>query len=254
VNCLAVRPRLPEYSLASLTSRERASVERHIAVCAACRKESRELDEAASVLAFAAAPTGADDGLEDRVVDAVQAGTRKNARGHRRWRLAIAASIVAVVIALTGVRLGQLTAHPETVGDQASLTAVDRAQIAHLRVLLSKALGRDPGDEVLYAPLRPVGTETGTGWALVMLAPSGRDFVVLRVANMASDAGAPYDVLLRNQVGNEVLVGTMDSLDQRGSDQVVNRVHRDLTDYSLIVVLDRQGHKVLSGLAGSEPV
>ena len=88
MTCLAVRDRFPEYALGTLIREERAEVERHLAFCAACRKETSELQGAASVLAFALRPAEPEGQLEPRVVEAVASVA---ARPPRRTRSAVAA-------------------------------------------------------------------------------------------------------------------------------------------------------------------
>ena len=55
VNCIAVRELLPEHAL-GVADGDADAVERHLAWCAACRKEARDLHRAAASFAFVLAP------------------------------------------------------------------------------------------------------------------------------------------------------------------------------------------------------
>lgn len=56
MNCPAVRDRLPEHALGVVDHHDATAIERHLAWCAACRKEARDLERAAATMAFALAP------------------------------------------------------------------------------------------------------------------------------------------------------------------------------------------------------
>jgi predicted anti-sigma-YlaC factor YlaD len=72
VNCPAVRDRLPEHALGVADHHDVHAIERHLAWCAACRKEARDLERAAATLAFAPAPVVPPRELEERIVTAVR--------------------------------------------------------------------------------------------------------------------------------------------------------------------------------------
>src|SRR6476619_852106 len=72
VNCPAVRDRLPEHALGIADHHDVHAVERHLAWCAACRKEARDLERAAATLAFAPAPAAPPRELEERIVAAAR--------------------------------------------------------------------------------------------------------------------------------------------------------------------------------------
>ena len=70
MNCTTVRDRLAEHTLGALTQRDAQPVDRHLAWCAACRKEAGELQQASATLAFTLVPDDPPGELADRVVAA----------------------------------------------------------------------------------------------------------------------------------------------------------------------------------------
>ena len=106
MNCTAVRDQLTERALGAVPAAEGQAIDRHLAWCAACRKEAGELDRAAATVVFALAPAEPPAELEDQVVESVQAVVAKRQpHGARRGRLAVALAIAAMV-AVSGLGWG----------------------------------------------------------------------------------------------------------------------------------------------------
>ena len=80
MNCTAVRDRLTERALGAVPADDAQALDRHLAWCAACRKEAGELDRAVTTFAFALAPADPPSDLEDRVVANVQEVAAKRSR------------------------------------------------------------------------------------------------------------------------------------------------------------------------------
>ena len=78
MTCLEVRELLPEHAIGVLGELEHQRIQRHLQTCAGCRKESGDLGQAASTLAFALAPAPVPEGLDDRVVARVRRAAAPN--------------------------------------------------------------------------------------------------------------------------------------------------------------------------------
>ena len=110
MNCTAVRDRLTERALGAVPADDAQALDRHLAWCAACRKEAGELDRAATTFAFALAPAEPPADLEDRVVANVQeVAAKRLPQGARRGRLAVALA-VAGMLAVSGLGWGAVMA------------------------------------------------------------------------------------------------------------------------------------------------
>ncbi|WP_018348914.1 anti-sigma factor family protein [Longispora albida] len=112
-------PLLGAYVLGGLADAERREVEEHLAGCAGCRSELRELEEVRDVLgdlppeALLHGPPGADHVLE-------RASRQVRAHGTRRRMFALAAAVVVLAgVAAGGVLAGRLTAPEPGTGPKA---------------------------------------------------------------------------------------------------------------------------------------
>jgi anti-sigma factor RsiW len=128
---------LGAYLVGSLDSRERASVEAHLAGCAQCREELASLaplpglmsritlDEAIS------GPPPVDDAMLERLLAA--ASTERNVARHRRWLAGAAAAVVLVGTPLAGIAVYQSATATHW------HTAVASAGRLHMRVEMAPA-------------------------------------------------------------------------------------------------------------------
>ena len=253
MNCLAVRERLPEHALSSLSQREAATVASHLAWCAACRKESAELHEAAATLAFAAAPAEPPPTLEDEAVWAVRRRARRQSATHRRLRLAsamaIAATIVAVAVTASNLWFG---APVEARRDVPAANGVDirRAQQQaqeRFEEILSGFQSSHAGEGGGFATLVAPRSRPGRGWGFVMLS-RGKDVAGVRLIDLDGGKGAlPYQVWVNYGLGGRVRIGDIATVDQAGAAEMFAKVGIDLRDALKFVVRRADGAVALSG-------
>lgn len=249
MTCSEVRSLLAERSLGALATKEAAGVDRHVAWCAACRKEGRELDAAAASLVYALAPDEPSADLEDRVVAAVQgAGAAGRPATHRRGRMVIAAT-VAAMLAVAGLGFGAVMAgRAARFRDQAITSGVqNRDAQATFRWLLRSVEFSDPRNSVETGDLAPVGGGPAGGTALTLLAPSSQDMSIVTVSSLRLDPRRlPLHVYLAGP-RRKVIVGSIAKLDSGGSATVATQVDEDLSYFDRVVVRDAKGTVVLRG-------
>ncbi len=102
MRCDEVAQLAPEIALGMLAGQERAEALRHLATCAACRREVDELTEVADELLMLAPVQEPPAGFESRVIGALGLQPERAPRPARRWlgRLAPAVAAAAVTAAV----------------------------------------------------------------------------------------------------------------------------------------------------------
>jgi hypothetical protein len=251
VNCLGVRERLTEQTLGVLPQAERIVVERHLEWCAACRKEAAELQRAAATLAYSVAPVEPPADLEERVVGAVRsAAGRRRASAPRRSRVA-AASVLAAMLALSGLGWGAVMAgRAERFEEQADAAQEQqREAVIRLQEVFADLPGLDPGAIVEVSTLLSPRLLGGRGDALVLLSPSGDDLAFVLVDGLTGlrPGQLPLRVQLVTDGSRRLVLGEIGTLDQAGGGGDFGTFSEDLTDVSAVVVRDARGRILLRG-------
>lgn len=254
MNCTTVRGRLAEHALGALPPRDAAPVDRHLGWCAACRKESRELQQASATLAFGVAPVEPSDELADRVAGAVReeaARRDRRAATPRRSRLALVAALAAM-LAVLGTGWGAVMAGRAARSDRVAQLEQIRRQsaIERFRDVINTMEFGSPDDEALLTTLEPAGDGVSGGSALTLVSPSITDMAIVILDPLAEAAQErlPYAVRLRK--GDDVvMVGRIDrdDLDDTGS-ATVSGEYPDLTGYDEVIVRDADGTIVMHGM------
>jgi len=253
VNCPAVRDRLSEHALGVVDHHDATAIERHLAWCAACRKEARDLERAAATMAFALAPASPSAELGERVVDAVRrvsapAGAPRPPR--RRGRRA-GVVLVAAAILFAGLGLGAVLGHrpgqpedPQAVATQQQEEAT-KFQLA-IESAIESATAADPGIRAEVGTLAPKSRVDASGAALSLVSASADDQVVVWVNSLPAKR-VPYLVFLVDPRGNAFEVARINRLDQGGGAMVARVAARNLSRFDRMIVRDAAGHIVLSG-------
>jgi hypothetical protein len=255
--CAFVRGRLTEHALGVLAPKDTTEVERHLAWCAACRKESAELGESAAILAFGAEPAEPAVELEDRVVDAVRAkASPRHAHGFpRRGRTAVAA-MIAAMLAVSGLGWGAVMAGRAARFEERaeSVTLRSQSSIEEFQRIVTAAEFSNPEDRVFIGQLSPGDRYEGGGAAMTLVSPSIIDLVVVMVNGVPPEARGhlPYAVTLQSEGGNRLTVGQIVALDSGGAATISGEFNRDLSAYTRVVVADSDGRVVMSGMLGTE--
>jgi len=253
VNCPAVRDRLPEHALGVADHHDVHAIERHLAWCAACRKEARDLERAAATLAFAPAPAAPPRELEERIVAAVRRDrpsppiTKPGLRRGRRFGIVLVAAALMIAGLGTGAVLGRRDVPP---ADKPSTLAQqqDAAFERFQRIIQSAG----PDTKAAVGLLTPSGKVPWRGAALVIVSPSGDDQVVVTVDGLPRARG-PYRIAITDRHGHTVPVAVIRHLDKEGGAMKGRVMARDLTDYVRVVVTDARGRTVLTGVLDPAP-
>jgi len=247
VNCVAVRDRLTEHALGPGSTDDDQSLERHLAWCAACRKEASELERAAATLVFALAPAEPPTELEDRVVQGVRSVAVKRSPLPRRGRLAVGLA-VAAMLAISGLGWGAVMAgraerFKETAQQAKQQTA---AALQRFSFLISNPEFSQPGNRVFMGTLGTPRGGTAGGSALTLASPSTPDIAIVMV-NGLRGPGTPLHVFLISDRGRMLAIGRIASLDSGGNAILERQFNIDLSPFTGIEVRDKDGAVVLRG-------
>ncbi len=260
MNCIAVRDRLTERALGAVPTDDALALDRHLAWCAACRKEAGELDRAAATFAFALAPGEPAPDLEDRVVENVQAiAAKQRPPGARRGRLAVTLA-VAGMLAVSGLGWGAVMAGRAARFEDLSKVAQKKQQdaTAEFQRILASSEFNDPGNEVFLGTLASdTRAATAAGSALTLVSPSTADIAIVMVngfdVTAAKDA-LPFRVFLTAEGGRRLRVGKkIKALDSGGGAIVSAQFDLDLSRYTGVEVVDKDGNVVLHGSVSRRP-
>jgi hypothetical protein len=259
VNCPAVRDRLPEHALGVVDHHDATAIERHLAWCAACRKEARDLERAAATMAFALAPAHPASGLGERVIDAVRrvsAPTPSHGPARRRGRR-VGAALLAAALVFAGLGAGAvLGRRDEPVDPQTIATRQEDAASKFQRAIegaIEAAVAADPGIKAQIGTLVPDGRVDASGAALALLSRNADDQVVVWVNNLPTRQ-VPYLVFLVDDRGNAFEVARINRLHQDGGAMVARVAARNLSRYDRMIVRNASGRIILTGtLAPSTP-
>jgi hypothetical protein len=251
-SCAAVREQLAEHAVGVLPARERRAVERHLEWCAACRKEAEELAAGAATLAFTLEPARVPDALLGRVREAVGRMVRPSAL--RRGTRSAAMVAVAAFVAVSALGWGAVMAgRAQRFEDRARIEQQQRVdELRRFSKVFQQFEGRVGSelraDDARLAQLAPTAGGTGGGAAMELLSKDLRDFVMIHVSGLSTDAGAaPYTVWLVDAGGKAIRAGRLSALDQDGGGDVFHEFDIDLTPFTTIVLRDADGRVALRG-------
>ncbi|MGZ8607155.1 MAG: anti-sigma factor family protein [Actinomycetota bacterium] len=259
MNCTAVRDRLTERALGAVPADDAQVLDRHLAWCAACRKEAGELDRAATTFAFALAPAEPAPDLEDRVVENVQAiAAKQRPPGARRGRLAVTLA-VAAMLAVSGLGWGAVMAGRAARFEDLSKVARQKQQdaTAAFQKILASSEFNDPGNEVFLGTLASdTRAATAAGSALTLVSPSTADIAIVMVNGFdltAAKDALPFRVFLTAEGGRRLRIGKIKALDSGGGAILSSQFDLDLSRYAGVEVVDKDGNVVLHGSVSRRP-
>ena len=254
MNCAAARDLLPEHALGVAGDQARP-LEEHLAWCAACRKESRDLQAAAATLAFAPAPTELPQELQAAVLARLGAatGTGVNARSRMRrgGTVLVAASVAVAVLGAGAVFASRSPSVDPVVRASRQVDAIEA-----FREVIAGSEFADVQTRASIGVLMPADGRSGSGSAMAIVGPTILDRAMVVVSGLPERPEAlPYDVWLADAEGDFVFLGDAEALDSNGGFTVAQIVDADLRGFVNVIVRDRSGRVALRGtLADEAPV
>jgi hypothetical protein len=249
VNCPAVRDHLPEHALGVVDHHDATAIERHLAWCAACRKEARDLERAAATMSFALAPAYPAPELGERVIDAVRRVSAPSTPARpARWRARrVGVVLLAAALTLAGLSLGAVLGRhrgaqpaPSVQGQQ------EERALERFREAIQAAAALDPAIKPQIGELAPRGGIDASGAALTLASHTEDDQVVVWV-NRLPAKGVPYLVFLMDARGDAFEVVRINKLDRDGGAMVARFVAHDVGRLEHMIVRDANGRIVLAG-------
>ena len=251
MSCTAVRDRLAERALCMLDGSDLVYVDRHLAWCAACRRESEGLQRAAGSLGFALAPVEPTPDLGEKVIASLrQAAGAARPSTPRRGRLAVAA-VLAAMLALSGLGWGAVMAGRASRLEERVRQAEQR-QIESIGKVRTIFEGLEFTDGLASAGgLSAPGGGIQGGAAMTVTSGSIRDVVIVLVSGLRND-GSPFLVELADHDGNVLEAGRIKKLDVDGGATLMARFDVNLERFRRLVVRDARGVVVLQGILDSD--
>jgi len=249
VNCPAVRDRLPEHALGVVDHHDATAIERHLAWCAACRKEARDLERAVATMAFALAPAHPAPELGERVIGAVRrvSAPAQAARPARRRGRRAGVVLLAAALTVAGLGAGAVLGQRERAVPSPSVRGgQEEAALNRFQKAIQAALTTDPNIQPDIGMLSPTKGFEGSGAALTIASTSDHDQVVVWVTGLRA-RGVPYLAFLADGHGNAFEVARIATLDRDGGAMLARSVSRNVERYQRIVVRDAKDRIVLTG-------
>ena len=269
--CLRVRDLLPEFALDVLDEGEAREIEQHIEACPGCRREAEGLRESAAHIAMALPAQVPGPALGDRVGRAVEdarsgRGSKRRNASRRTLRLVAAAALAAAMLAAGAstwalAMRGQVAVQKQAVSRrsqdierlqtfiaqfQQRMQALQQANRANFRPLPAAERAK-----VLGALMTSPSGGGASGELLVVSIPDATpDFVTLQ-ANIPPQAHGPFRVLFEQRSALAIKAGSL--VKTPNGDYVLSTdpmffPDNDLSKLTGVVVLDRTGQTVLTGL------
>lgn len=250
MTCLEVRDRLAEHALGVLGPEESRDVERHLDWCAGCRKESEELQEGLVSVAMSLPAAEPPSSLEERVVGRVTsaAGTRKTRRRRISPRSLVAASLMAVLLAVGAVGWG--FAERKRAGDRDRVLEQTRNDLQALAAVIEaqrRALAGTGKTLEADLTLSPNTSRLSVGSALVLVAPNVEDFMFVSVVGPLRADEGPFEVRILGPDGVTIYAGAL-SPEPDGDHRFAKYVDADLSSAISLVVVDREGRPRVRGV------
>jgi len=259
VNCPAVRDRLPEHALGIVDHHDATAIERHLAWCAACRKEARDLERSAATMAFALAPAHPAPELGERVIDAVRrvSAPAQPTRPARSRGRRVGVVLLAAALTVAGLGAGAVLGRhegppppPASRGEQQAETlAKFQAAIQHE---LDVVGGANPNITAQIGTLAATQGVQGSGAALTLSLPQSTGQVFVWVSGLSAKH-LPYRAFIADGKGHVIEVARIKRLDKDGGAMVPSTESRNIARFDRVFVRDPRGHVVLSGSLSAAP-
>jgi hypothetical protein len=246
VTCLEVRERLSEHALSLLPKPDAKEVDRHLAWCIGCRKESVELQEGAASVAISVPLAEPHISLERRIVDRLAvAGKGPKPASRRLFRVLVAATLAATLGAI-GATSWAIAERQRVEEIKATADAQVKRQVENviqLQALLESF--KNQNTRPLQSALTPTRGFSGNGVAIIYPVANTPDLTLVTIQPPAFVV-APYTVSLLDGNGHKVDGGRLTET-TTGALLWWDLSGHDLSKVASIVVVDNFDRTVLKG-------
>jgi hypothetical protein len=242
MTCLEVREQMAEYTLGLLQKPAAHEIERHLAWCPGCRKESGELLEGAASLGFSLPQVEPHPSLEWRIVGRLT-GTQNSRKPSRRGFRVLVAATLAAMLGAVGAMSWAIAERNRVESIKATIVRqVDN--IAKLQELLKSFENGEAKARHATLVARP-GFRGASGLALIYPTANFPDLYLVSMKPPDDSGLAPYKVGLLDTGGDLVAGGEF--VQTTGGLLSYEVSGADLSKVTSIVVADILGRTVLEG-------
>jgi hypothetical protein len=246
MTCLEVRERLTEHALNLLPRPDAKEVDRHLAWCVGCRKESVELQEGAASVAVSVPLAEPHFSLERRIVDRLSVAAKLPKPASRRLFRVLVAATLAATLGAIGATSWAIAERQRVEEIKASADLQVQRQIENVQQLTRLlASFKSQNSKPLQAALTPTRGFSGNGVAVIYPVANTPDLTLVTIQPPAFLV-APYRVSLLDGNGKKVDGGNF--LETTGGALLWwDLSGHDLSKVASIVVVDNFDRTVLKG-------